>query len=134
MKFSWKALISTTAVALIQFLPLIGNVSSAQAAKKTYTYTACYFQKGDKVSTETWQWGLEPDDSWYTMSGNWAKRRHIGTTYFNTSDRGAVASCQRSQAYYQLSGYRLVGVYARDKTAGSNYEIRVNGQELFRNP
>ncbi|MFK8182050.1 MAG: hypothetical protein AB8B99_01660 [Phormidesmis sp.] len=126
MKRTQKRLLSVASLTLIQFLPLLGFSAKTQAASITSTYTACYFSNG---STETWKWGLAPDDGWYEMSGTWEERQHTGTTYFRPStatQAAIVQSCRQSQAYYGLTGQRLIAVYAADSAVGRNYEIRLN--------
>ncbi len=126
MKLSRKLLVSTLSLSLLSFLPLVGPHFSSQAAEIASTYTACYFRSGN---TETWRWGLQPDNNWYEMAGTWENRRHTGTTYFNPSSASSTAiiqSCIASRNYYELTGYELIGVYAADSAAGSNYSIRVD--------
>ena len=125
MKLTRKLLLAAASLTLMQALPLFGFSSKSQAAGITSTYTACYFSNG---STETWKWGLAPDDSWYEMSGTWEEKQHTGTTYFRPStatEQAIIQSCQQSQAYYGLGGQQLIAVYAADSAVGNNYEIRL---------
>jgi len=102
------------------------SVASSAKAEDT-TYVACYFQ--DAGGT-TWQWGLVGNNnSWYNLRGRWGRE---GVTKFETSTPRdeMIESCRQSQRYYNHGGKNLINVYAADKSAGSNYAIYVNGQEL----
>ncbi|AFZ47388.1 hypothetical protein Cyast_1424 [Cyanobacterium stanieri PCC 7202] len=93
----------------------------------TYTYTACFFQKTNDPNSTAWRWGLNDDNSWYSMAGNWSNMR--GTTIFEASgDLEEIRkSCENSKAYYNFgSEYEITGIYARDSGAGSNYLIYAN--------
>ncbi len=93
----------------------------------TYTYTACYFQKNNDPNSTTWRWGLNGDNSWYSMAGDWSNMG--GATIFEAraSLDEVEKSCENSKAYYNFgSEYQITGIYARDSGAGSNYSIYAN--------
>ncbi len=128
MKNSIKLLTATASLTLVQIAALVIPFSSANAGNQTYTYTACYFQKGHDISSRTWKWGLKSNNGWYTMNGEWVKTTHTKVTTFEAApNRNQIMqSCANSRRYYGLNGYRTISVYAADKSAGSNYQIYTN--------
>ena len=130
-----KLLVKLVFLSLIVILYLSIPFSIASAApippsdRDTYTYTACYFEKGDD---KTWQWGLNGNNGWYELGGRWVKTNETRIERFETSTNrnDIVGSCINSQKYYAKSDYRISGIYAADKSAGYNYPIYANGQEV----
>jgi hypothetical protein len=131
-----KLLVKLVFISLIVILYLSVPFSIANAApvpvdptRDTYTYAACYFQKGDN---KTWQWGLKGDDGWYKLNGKWVVTADTKITRFETSTNrnDIVGSCLNSQRYYNKGDYSIVGIYAADSSAGYNYPIYANGQEV----
>ena len=103
----------------------LSELDARNKAEETSTYATCYFRNG---VSETWHWGLQPNDDWYEMAGTWETRRHLGTSYFSPStatEAEILQSCRASQAYYEVSG-DLIGVYSANSATGSNYEIRLD--------
>jgi hypothetical protein len=93
----------------------------------TYTYTACYFRKTNDPNSTTWRWGLNRDNSWYSMAGNWGNMQ--GATIFEAraSLNEVQQSCENSKAYYNFGReYQMTAIYARDTVAGKNYQIYAN--------
>ncbi|NCJ06249.1 hypothetical protein GS597_06905 [Synechococcales cyanobacterium C] len=133
MKFSPKSIVSTASLALVQIVSIMIPFSAALAGNLTYTYTACYFQKGNDLSSITWRWGLQQNNSWYQMNGRWIMTPRTGVMTFESqmSQQNIMDSCANSQRYYQLTGYRIVGAYAADDKASKNYQIYTsNGTQL----
>ena len=112
-----------------------GPPASAEEAVATATTTslACYFSKGD---TTTWYWGLNDDNSYYKLNGEWkttpwTKLKKFFTT---TSSSEITARANKASEYNKLSGYSLVAVFAADSGSGYNYPLVVNNaEELYPN-
>jgi len=128
MKLSLKTVILAASSALIQVASVAIPLPAAFAGNRTYTYTACYFQKGNDLSSVKWQCGLQANNSWYQMNGRWIDTPHTKVRTFESEmDRqSVVTSCANSQRYYKLAGYRVIGIYAADQGVGRNYQIYTN--------
>lgn len=103
----------------------LSELDARNKAEETSTYATCYFRNG---TSETWHWGLQPNNDWYEMAGTWETRRHLGTSYFNPStatEAAILQSCRKSKDYYEEPG-ALIGVYAANSAAGNNYAIRID--------
>jgi hypothetical protein len=100
------------------------------AAGGDTTSIACYFQKGNDV---TWYWGLNNDNSWYSLNGSWATTPYTKLQKFftGTSFSEIIAAANNAKAYYSLDGYGLIAVFAASKSAGYNYPIVSGDTELF---
>lgn len=130
MKLTPKTLLSSLSLLALAW---VGSISNAHAGNPTYTHTACYFQKGNDLSTRTWYWGLKGNNAWYTMNGEWVRtpQTKLMTFEAQTTRNDILSSCANSRRYYDLGGYQVVGVYAADKSTGSNYPIYINnGSQL----
>jgi hypothetical protein len=105
-------------------------VPAAAVPTGTSTSLACYVQKGSDV---TWHWGLNNDNSYYVLNGNWITTPYTGLTKFVTSASQAdlVAAANNAIAYYKLAGYTLQSMFAADSGAGYNYPIVAGGTELY---
>jgi len=95
--------------------------TNAFAAEPPYSYPACYFKDRGKT---VWKWGLNPNNSWFVMSGRWVKNNQTGTWKFFTHTRrsNVVSSCNNAKRYYKVSG-NIIGIYAAQSNRGKNYEI-----------
>lgn len=92
---------------------------------------ACYFSKNGSV---TWQWGLNNDNSYYKLNGDWKKTPYTKLTKFftQTSTSDIMNAAAKAQSYYNLDGYSLVGIFAAESSSGYNYPVVVNStEELF---
>ena len=129
MKRQYHSFISAIALVTLPFLAAMSPMDRVDAGEET-TYSVCYFREKNNPASENWQWGLSPNNGWFSMSGQWAKQRHTGATYFTsiTSAQSIIDSCQKSRQYYgyDTATYDLVGIYAANSSLGNNYEIRVN--------
>lgn len=105
-------------------------VPAAAVPAGTTTSLACYVQKGSDV---TWHWGLNNDNSYYVLNGNWITTPYTGLTKFVTSASQAdlLAAANNAIAYYKLAGYTLQSMFAADSGAGYNYPIVAGGTELY---
>jgi hypothetical protein len=100
-------------------------------ASGTTTSLACYFSKGSDV---TWYWGLNNDNSYFKLNGEWRTTPYTKLQKFftQTSSSEIRKTAVQAQDYYQLTGYSLLGIFAADKAAGYNYPVVVNNtEELF---
>jgi len=100
-------------------------------ATATTTSLACYFSKGD---TTTWYWGLNDDNSYYKLNGEWRKTPYTSLRKFFSSTSSSEISARAAKAkdYNNLAGYELVAIFAADSGSGYNYPIVVNNtQELY---
>jgi hypothetical protein len=106
-----------------------GKEPPALKAASGYSYVACYF--GD-ASNHQWKWGLTPDNSWYSMSGEWKKLSFTKFEVFvtPTSQSDIEAACARSKAYYKINT-NFYAAYAAMKSTGYNYMILSNGACLY---
>jgi hypothetical protein len=120
-----KKMLLLSPVAMLSLSIPFSVASPAQASE--YTSVVCYFQKD--FTDPTWQWGLKPDNGWYKLQGRWIEE---GVYKFETSTSRdeIVASCRKSQEYYNHGDKRLIGIYAANSSLGRNYLIYVNGQEV----
>lgn len=95
------------------------------------TSLACYFRKAN--GSVEWQWGLNSDNSYYKLNGDWLTTRYTKlqkfVTYTSVEDIQRAASA--AQAYYKLVDAVLIGIFAADKSTGYNYPIVVAGNELY---
>jgi hypothetical protein len=110
----------------VVLLPLSIPFSVASSAKADDTTSVvCYFQRFDT----TWQWGLNPDKSWYKLNGRWV---YDGVHRFETSTNRdeIINSCRKAQEYYGHGDKRLINIYAANSSLGRNYVIYSNGGEL----
>lgn len=89
------------------------------------TSVVCYFTSG---SDTKWQWGLNNNNSYYALNGNWAETPFTAEEKFFTSTGEAdiTTACTNAQNYYKMSGYTLLGIFAAKTAAGSNYPIVIN--------
>jgi hypothetical protein len=96
----------------------------------TTTSVACYLRNGTDV---TWQWGLNDDNSWYVLNGQWITTPYSGLTKFVTSagQGDLVAAANNAIRYYQRTGYTVEAVLAADSSSGYSYPIVSNGLQLF---
>ena len=133
MRLSLKTIILALSSGLVQVAAIAVPLPAAFAGNRTYTYTACYFQRGNDLSSVKWQWGLQANNSWYQMNGRWVDTPHTRVKIFESeaSQQAIRTSCANSQRYYQLAGYRVIGIYAADRNVGRNYQIHTdNGTQL----
>jgi hypothetical protein len=100
----------------------------SEVADATTTSLACYFVKNGSV---TWQWGLNNDDSYYKLNGDWKKTPYTKLTKFftQTSKTDITNAAAKAQSYYGLDGYSLVGIFAANGSSGYNYPVVVNNSE-----
>ena len=97
-------------------------------ADATTTSLACYFVKGGSV---TWYWGLNNDNSYYKLNGDWKQTPYTKLTKFftQTSKTDITTAAAKAQSYYGLDGYSLVGIFAADGSSGYNYPVVLNNTE-----
>ena len=97
------------------------SAPSAFAAEPLYAYPACYFKNGQK---RVWKWGLNANNSWFVMPGNWKKNGDTNTWKFYTTRRKSEVelSCRNARRYYNVTG-NIDGIYAAMKSTGKNYQI-----------
>lgn len=109
---------------------MVAQVKNFITGGTTTTSIACYFSNGQNA---TWQWGLNADNSYYSLRGYWIKTPHTALTKFvtDTSQDEMARAAQQAIDYYKLGGYHLVAILAADKTAGFNYPIIVGEAELY---
>jgi hypothetical protein len=93
------------------------------------TYVTCYF--GD-TSNFTWQWALAPNNSYYSVAGDYNKSplSKIERFVTTTPQNDIMAACAQSKAYYKVTG-NFFAAFAAAKAAGYNYPILSNGTYLF---
>lgn len=119
-----KKLLSLCLVAMLS-LSIAFSVSSPAEASAD-TSVVCYFQI-DRGGT-TWQWGLRESNDWYKLDGRWINDNGNYRFETSTSRDEIIESCRRSQRYYNRG--EIKNVYAANSSAGSNYPIIANGQEV----
>jgi hypothetical protein len=97
-----------------------------------YSYVACYF---GTVSKHQWKWGLTPDNSWYSMTGDRKKLSFSKIEVFVTTTPQAdiETACARSKARYKIAE-PLLAAYSAMTNTGRNFLILSNGACLFSNP
>ena len=111
--------------------PALRPQSSEGVADASTSSLACYFSKNGSV---TWQWGLNNDNSYYKLNGEWKKTPYTKLTKFftQTSTSDIMNAAAKAQSYYNLDGYSLVGIFAAESSSGYNYPVVVNStEELF---
>jgi hypothetical protein len=93
------------------------------------TYVTCYF--GD-ASNSTWQWALAPNNSYYSVAGDYNKSAFSKIERFvtTTPQNDIVTACAQSKAYYKVTG-NFFAAFAAAQAAGYNYLILSNGTYLF---
>jgi hypothetical protein len=102
-------------------------------ASATTTSLACYFSKGGST---TWYWGLNDDNSYYKLNGEWKTTPYTRLKKFFTSTTSSEirARADKAKSYNNLAGYELVAIFAADSSSGYNYPIVVNNtEELYPN-
>lgn len=109
---------------------MVAQVKNFITGGTTTTSVACYVSNGESV---TWQWGLNADNSYYTLNGYWIKTPQTGLTKFvtDTSQDEMIRAANRAIDYYKLAGYSVLAMFAADKSAGFNYPIIVGDAELY---
>jgi len=95
------------------------------------TFLACYFRKSN--GDVEWHWGLNSDNSYYKLSGDWFTTPYTKLQKFQTftSVENIQRAANTAQAYYKLTEAVLIGIFAADKNAGYNYPIVLSGSELY---
>lgn len=88
----------------------------------------CYFKNGARP----WEWGLTPNNQYYTFSGDWKTTQYTKLQKFFTSvDQGQLTTaCSQADAYYQNGG-SLVAYFSASKSGGYNYPIVLGDTELY---
>jgi hypothetical protein len=118
--------------ALLLLAPVAGHAQKNHGEKVPklaagYSYVACYFGGN-------WNWGLAPDNKYYSMAGEWKTLNFTKVQVFvtSTSQSDIQAACARSKAYYNIKDNFTAG-YAATQSAGYNYIILSNGACLYPN-
>ncbi len=125
-------IVQLSIAALLLLAPVAVHAQKHQGGKAVpklaagYSYVACYF------SGDQWNWGLTPDNGWYSMAGDWKTLNFTKIQVFvtATSQSDIEAACARTKAYYKYSGNFTAG-YAATQSAGYNYIILSNGACLY---
>ena len=114
---------------LISSLLSIAALLSSMAAQADTSNVACYF---NDRATITWQWGLNENNSWYEVSGDWKKTEYTKVTKFfsKTTPAAAKTACANAKKYYKEKG-RLLAIFAATSTVGHNYPLVLNGTEVY---
>ncbi|WP_141841926.1 hypothetical protein [Humibacillus xanthopallidus] len=109
---------------------MVAQVKNLISGGTTTTSVACYLQKGSDV---TWQWGLNADNSYYKLNGYWITTPHTRLQKFvtDTDEAEMMAAANRAIAYYNRTGYSVIGLFAADSSGGYNYPILVGESELY---
>ena len=104
MRLSLKTIILALSSGLVQVAAIAVPLPAAFAGNRTYTYTACYFQKGNDLSSIKWQWGLQANNSWYQMNGRWVDTPR---TRVKEALGNKPAQCPRSWFLFSLNYLRV---------------------------
>ena len=126
-------IVQLSIAALLLLAPAAGHAQKNQGGKAVpklaagYSYVACYFGSN-------WNWGLAPDNKYYSMAGEWKTLNFTKVQVFvtSTSQSDIQAACARSKAYYNIKDNFTAG-YAATQSAGYNYIILSNGACLYPN-
>jgi hypothetical protein len=124
-------IVQLSIAALLLLAPAAVHAQKNQGGKAVpklaagYSYVACYFGSN-------WNWGLAPDNKYYSMAGEWKTLSFTKIQVFvtSTSQSDIEAACARAKAYYKITD-SFTGGYAATKSAGYNYIILSNGACLF---
>ena len=103
-------------------------------ATDTTTSLVCYFKKGEGENEDTtWQWGLNPDDKSFVLSGQWrtTPKTQLQKFFTDTLKGPMDAACDRAKTYYELDDYQLFAYFAANNVLNYNYPIVACGVELF---
>jgi len=91
---------------------------------------ACYFES--VPGTYHWEWGLNTDNSYYTMDGKWFDTPISKVSKYESEakDYEISASCLNAQTYHKITD-NFVAAFAAVSKFGKNYPIITGYEQMF---
>ncbi|RUT06460.1 hypothetical protein DSM106972_027170 [Dulcicalothrix desertica PCC 7102] len=119
-KFSVKLVF----IGMVSILYLFAPISVSSASAGSGYYPVCWFRDRGNPPNQTWQWGLNDDDSYLELDGSWIKDGDKDVFLSNTSMSVVLKSCGNAQKYYNPSGDFFGSQVAYSNVFGGFYDIR----------